>query len=770
MVNFRLLRAFSYLLLLTTMISVSSCEGDNTPRTNPLLVESWDNPHNIIPYDKILATDYMPAMEVAISEQDAIIEAITSDTLKLTFESVILRLDNSDTKITDIFNIFSMIEASASTPEMAKVSEDMMPRLSAQQDIVLHNSELFERVKTIYDARKTSKLNREQIRLTERTYNKFVREGALLDEEAKQRLAEINETIALLRVKFSQNLLAENNNFVMELHREQMDGITGTARANALQEANNRGLENSWVITLKPSSLIPFLTYSKKRELREELYKAYINRGKNGNEFDNREIVVEVTRLRQEKAKILGHNNYAEYVTSQQMAGTPKAAYELLEEVWTPALKIAKEEKVALERNMRSNNANKEDTLEAWDWWFYTDIIREKKFHTKWDMLRNYFPVEGVRNGAFLLANRLYGLTFRPIIIAQYEDLCSAYEVVDVDGKILGVLHLDLYTRDTKGQGAWCGFLREQRYDNGQRVAPIVSISCNFNTPEPNKKTLLDMREIETLFHEFGHALHFLFQDVKYRGLSEVEGDFVELPSQIMENWAFRPELLRLYAVNNNNGEVLSDAHIQNIVRSMTFNQGFSTLEVTAAALMDLDLHTLDSLDGFDVNEFEIASLRDKRGLISQISPRYYLPQFSHLFTFDYASGYYFYMWAEVLDKDAFESFTSSGDIFNRTIANKFRREILERGGSEDGEVMYRNFKGAAPSREPLLLSRGLIEPPKIEEDTPDTKEENDAKETPNAEENSDTKKNPKSIVPSKDEISEADTVVTNRVKNNETK
>ncbi|MFI3302662.1 MAG: M3 family metallopeptidase [Rikenellaceae bacterium] len=746
------------------MVLISSCEGGSSYHTNPLLVEKWDNPHNIIPYDKISAKDYMPAFEEAISDQNSIIEAITTDTLELTFESVILRLDNSDVKIADIFNIFSMIEASNSTPDMAKVSAEMMPRLSAQQDHVLHNTALFERVKVIYDTRKISKLNREQIRLTERTYDKFVREGALLDDEAKQRLATINETIALLRVEFSQNLLAENNDYIMVLKREQMDGVTGAARNNALREAQDRGLENSWVITLKPSSLIPFLTYSKKRELREEIYKAYINRGKNCNEYDNREIIETVTRLRQEKAKLLGHNNYAEYVTSQQMAGSPKAAYELMESVWTPALSVAQKELETLEALMQRSKAYKDATFEPWDWWFFAEQVKENEYNVKWDMLRNYFPVEGVRSGMFLLANRLYGLTFRPIVIAQYQERCSAYEVIDVDGKLLGILQLDLYTRDTKGQGAWCGYLREQRYEDGQRVAPIVSISCNFAIPEDDNKTLLTMSEVETIFHEFGHALHFLFQDVKYRGLSEVEGDFVELPSQIMENWAFQPELLRLYAVNNNNGEVLAEGHIQNIVRSMKFNQGFMTLEVTAAALLDLDLHTLDSLDGFDVNEFEITSLREKRGLIPQISPRYYLPQFSHLFTFDYASGYYFYMWAEVLDKDAFEVFKESGDIFNRAIANKFRREILERGGSEDGAVMYRNFRGAAPSRDPLLLSRGLIEPPKVESENEENLDEDNQIEDSKIEEDN------KIIVLSEDEIPTASKVVTKKAKTDETK
>ncbi|MFR9603688.1 MAG: M3 family metallopeptidase [Rikenellaceae bacterium] len=696
------------------MITTSSCGSGSSTRNNPLLAENWETPYNMPPLDKIEARDYLPALDLAIEEQERIIEGIVADTTSLTFEGVILALDNSDIRITEIFNIFTMVEASNSTPQLAEVNSVMMPRLSVQSDKVLLNQQLFAKVKGVYDIRHELKLVGDELRLTEKIYDKFVRNGANLNELSRTRLAIINEEIAALRVKFSQNLMAENSGFYLTLDRTMLDGLPSSVRETAASLAQQKGLEGKWVITLQTSSMIPFLTFSQKRELREEIFKAYISRGQNGNENDNREIVAKITKLRIEKAKILGFNNYAELVISDQMAQSPEAAYELMNDIWGPALELAGKELQKMKRLLRADD--EKATFGAWDWWYYAEKIRSQEYALAEDDLKVYFSVEGVRNGAFMLANRLYGITFRPIITPQYENNCVSYEAIDEDGTPLGVLHFDLYTRPTKGQGAWCGFIREQRYEDGERVAPIVSISCNFALPTPNNRTLLTMDEVETLFHEFGHALHFLFQDVKYRGLSEVEGDFVELPSQIMENWAFEPQLLKNYAISHQSGVVIPDKMVENITRSRLFNQGFMTTEIAAASLLDLDLHMLTSMDGFDVESFESESLTKKRGLIPQIEPRYHLTYFSHLFTFEYASGYYFYLWAEVLDKDAFDAFKKSGDIFNKQLANKFRHEILERGGSEDGGVMYRNFRGSDPTRDALLIARGVMEPPKPQE------------------------------------------------------
>ncbi len=675
------------------MITAPSCGSGPATHSNPLLVKWWSTPYGIAPLDKIQPRDYMPAFEEAFMEQDKIIDKIVADTLELTFEGTILAFDNSDMWITDIFNIFSMVEASNSTPEMSRVSSELMPRLSAQQDKVLQNQELFAKIKELYDSRYRMGLNDEQLRLCDKVYDKFVRAGALLDQESRQRLAQINAQVAELRVDFSQKLLAENSNFAMQLSRQQIDGLPSMFRDEAYREAQRRGIDNRWTITLQPSSMVPFMTYAKSRELREELLKAYINRGKNADQYDRRDIVKRTTELRLERAKLLGYNNHAEYVTSQQMAKTPDAAYKLLDTILHDSQELAKDDLRRMKRLFDKDNPDQE--FEAWDWWYYAERVRDNTYSLKDEALRVFFSVEGVRNGAFMLANRLYGVTFRPIITPQYAENCSSYEVIDTNGRKLGLLHLDLYTRPTKGQGAWCGYLREQRYQNGVRIQPIVSISCNFAQPKDSKtKSLLSTKEVETLFHEFGHAMHFLFRKAKYRGLSEVEGDLVELPSQLMERWAFEPEMLRLYALHHANGAVISPSLINNLTRSRSFNQSFERLEVAASALLDLDLHTTQDFELFDVDIFELNSLRTntKRGLISEIEPRYYLSYFSHLFTFDYASGYYFYQWAEALEAQIFEKFKSSGDLFNRSLALRLRSEILERGGAEDGDVLFRNF------------------------------------------------------------------------------
>ncbi len=714
----RSLRAASVISSLTVMSFATSCGGSSkdVARENPLLQpSSWDTPFGIAPFEDIKPQDYTPAFEKAFADQLAVIDSITRSSVEPSFESVILPLDNSGAELADVFNIFTMVEAADTSDALAKINSEMMPRMSAHADSILLNQKLFARIKVVYDMREEAKFDAEQLRLVEQTYNQFVRGGALLSAEEREELSKINAEISELQVSFSQNVLNENNSFVLELKKGETAGLPFKLIATAKQEAKSRGIDNGWVITLQPSQWIPFMMNSERRDLREKLYKGYLSRGANGDKNDNREIIAKVMKLRQRKAEMLGYDNYASYVISDQMASTPKAAYDLLDQIWTPALERAGEELKQMEEFFREDHKDDNATFESWDWWFYGEKLRKKSYSIDEEMLRPYFSIDNVRNGAFWLANRLYGITFRPIIAPQYNEDCKAYEVLDNNHTHLGVLYFDLYARPTKGQGAWCGYFREQRYEGDKRIAPIVGIVCNFAKPlTDHESTLLTLNEVETLFHEFGHALHFLFHDVKYRGLSEVEGDFVELPSQIMENWALQPELLRMYAIHYRNNTVIPEEIIEKIQHSMLFNQGFMTTELAAAALLDLDLHTATTkeLDALDVMEFEREALRTKRGMIPQIEPRYHLPYFSHLFTFDYASGYYFYLWAEVLDKDAYQAFKESTDIFDRKIAESFRRNILARGGSEDGMTMYRKFRGAEPSRDALLISRGLMEPP----------------------------------------------------------
>ena len=553
-------------------------------------------------------------------------------------------------------------------------------------------------------------LDAEQNRLLEKTYRDFVRAGALLDAEQKARLKAINGELSLAAVKFGQNILAENGNYALVLESADLDGIPSNVRDQAREKAEATGKKGKYVFTLHKPSLIPFLTYSQKRELREEIYKAYLNRCNNGDEYDNKQLINDFIRLRTEKAHLLGYPSYADYVVADEMAGTTDAVYKLLNEIWTPALERAKGELAEMEELFKKDHPDGE--FASWDWWYYAEKVRKQKYQLEEELLRPYFSLENVQSGIFFLANRLYGITFRPIVVPLYHPDAIAYEVLDADESHLGVLYFDYFPRDGKSQGAWCGNYVEQTYEDGKRVAPVVSIVCNFTRPTSNAPALLTLDETETLFHEFGHALHFLFHDVKYRGLTEVEGDFVELPSQLMENWAFDPEVLKQYAVHYRSNEVIPEYLVAKLRRSELFNQGFMTTELIAASLSDMDIHSITEYEPFDPMEFERKALTEKRGLIPQIEPRYRYPYFSHIFDGGYSAGYYFYTWAEVLDKDVFEAFRESGDLFNKKIADDFRRKILARGGSEDGMTMYRDFRGKDPDKRAMLRSRGLWNEP----------------------------------------------------------
>ena len=662
------------------------------------------------PFDRIAPEHFLPALERGMSLHDAEIDAITSDNDAPTFENVILAYDRSGRMLAQTELIFGMLCAAENTPEMQALQERVMPLLAAHADKILLNEKLFERVKAVYDRRGALELDAEQNRLLEKTYRDFVRAGALLDAEQKARLKAINGELSLAAVKFGQNILAENGNYALVLESADLDGIPSNVRDQAREKAEATGKKGKYVFTLHKPSLIPFLTYSQKRELREEIYKAYLNRCNNGDEYDNKQLINDFIRLRTEKAHLLGYPSYADYVVADEMAGTTDAVYKLLNEIWTPALERAKGELAEMEELFRKDHPDGE--FASWDWWYYAEKVRKQKYQLEEELLRPYFSLENVQSGIFFLANRLYGITFRPIVVPLYHPDAIAYEVLDADESHLGVLYFDYFPRDGKSQGAWCGNYVEQTYEDGKRVAPVVSIVCNFTRPTSNAPALLTLDETETLFHEFGHALHFLFHDVKYRGLTEVEGDFVELPSQLMENWAFDPEVLKQYAVHYRSNEVIPEYLVAKLRRSELFNQGFMTTELIAASLSDMDIHSITEYEPFDPMEFERKALTEKRGLIPQIEPRYRYPYFSHIFDGGYSAGYYFYTWAEVLDKDVFEAFRESGDLFNKKIADDFRRKILARGGSEDGMTMYRDFRGKDPDKRAMLRSRGLWNEP----------------------------------------------------------
>ncbi len=700
-------RILFVLTLVMTALNTTFCSKQLKIDNNPLLME-FDTPYGVPPFDRIEAKHYEPAFEYAMMLHNKEVEAILANEAEPTFENTILELDHSGAMLAQVSDIFGMMCASMNNEDMQEVQEEVMPLLAAHYDAISMNEALFKRIKAVYDKRNESNLNAEQIRLVEKMYNNAVRQGALLNEEQKERLMAINEELSLLSVKFDNNLLAETNNFKMELEAKDCNELPKSLRDMAKDEDD----ENKFIFTLHKPSLIPFLTYSKSRTLRETIYKAYLNRCNNENEYDNKEIINNIISLRLEKAKLLGYKSYADYVVSEQMAQSPKAVYALLEDIFAQANEKAKEELAEMNKMFKKDYPDTEAKFASWDWWYYAEKVRKQKYHLDEEMTAPYFALDNVRQGAFNLANRLYGLTFRPIVVPQYHHEASAYEVLDSDGSHIGVLYFDFHPRASKSQGAWCGYFRRPSYDReGKRINPVVSIVCNFTKPAGNTPALLSIDEVTTLFHEFGHAIHFLFSDVPYNGLLDVEGDFVELPSQIMENWALEKELLKTYAVHHRNNSVINDNLIDKIHKSAQFNQGFMTTELLAAALVDLDIHSLTDFHKLDVDSFEYNALYEKRYMIEEIEPRYHLPYFSHIFAGGYSSGYYFYTWAEVLDKDAFAKFVETGDIFDRRSAQAFRK-LLSSGGKKDGMTLYREFRGAEPSREPLLKARGLwVEP-----------------------------------------------------------
>ncbi|MBP3564993.1 MAG: M3 family metallopeptidase [Alistipes sp.] len=703
----RFLRLFAVAIIIMT---VCGCKKSTESGENPFFEAEWDTPYGAPPFDRIAFEHFKPAFERGMSLQNEEIATIVESKDEPTFENVILAYDNSGEMLSRVSRVFSTLNSAETNEQMQALSAELSPLRAAHSDAITLNERLFDKIKAVYDKRNALGLDAEQLRLTEKIYDGFVRSGALLSAEDKARLKQINEQLSALSVKFGQNLLAETNAFVLEVaNKEDLKGVPETACDAAREQANKLDKGNVYAFTLQKPSMLPLLTYADNRNLREQIYKAYIARGNNDNENDNKSVIADIISLRYEKAKLLGFDTFADYVVSNQMAKTPEAVYELLHQVWEPALQRSKEELKRMTTMFKHENGM-DAQFESWDWWYYAEKVRKADYDLEEEKVRQYLSLDNVKSGIFFLANRLYGITFRPLQAPLYHSECEMYEVIDNDDKPLGALCFDFHPRPGKRAGAWCGTMRRQSYKDGERVPPVVSIVCNFTRPAGGVPALLSLDETETLFHEFGHALHNLFADVKYKGLSGVEGDFVELPSQIMENWAFTQEMLKEYAVHYRTGEVMPDDMIERIQRSSKFNEGFATTELVAAALSDMDIHSVESADKIDVNAFEKESLVTKRGLISQIEPRYHYTYFNHIFNSGYSAGYYFYIWAEVLDKDAHRAFVESGDLFNRDVAERFRREILSRGGERDGMDMYRSFRGAEPDKTAMLVARGLVE------------------------------------------------------------
>ncbi|MBQ5704828.1 MAG: M3 family metallopeptidase [Alistipes sp.] len=701
-------RFFGLFFLLALVLSMNSCKKGAEVADNPFFEDEWTTPYGVPPFDRIKMEHYAPAFERGMSLHNEQIEAIVSSVEEPTFENTILAYDNSGQLLMRVATVFELLNSAETNDQMQAYASEIFPRLAAHYDAIAMNEALFERVKQVYNSRAAQRLTGDELRLTEKMYEDFVRSGALLSAEDKASLQQINEQLSALSVKFGQNVLAETNAFTLEVDLTDLDGLPTSVRDAAREQAKSMGKGDKYIFTLQKPSMLPLLTYAQNRTLREQIYKAYLKRGDNGNEYDNNQIVAQMAQLRYRKAQLLGYDSYAHYVTSNEMASTPEAVYELLEGVWTPALERSQQE---LERIMsifrRDHGADAK--FESWDWWYYAEKVRQADYDLKEEEVRNYLSLDNVKGGIFFLCNRLYGITFRPLNAPVYHSECEVYEVIDSNDEPLGALYMDFYPRPGKSGGAWCGSYVEQSYKDGKRVLPVSTIVCNFTRPAGSTPALLTIDETETFFHEFGHALHNLFAEVKYRGLAGVEGDFVELPSQIMENWALAPEMLAHYAVHYRREDAMPQELVEKIQLTKTFNEGFNTTELVAAALSDMDIHSLQSDELISPSQFEREALTNRRGLIPQIEPRYKYTYFGHIFDGGYSAGYYFYIWAEVLDKDAYQAFVESGDLFDRATAERFRREVLSRGGSRDGMDMYRAFRGADPDKQAMLVARGLV-------------------------------------------------------------
>jgi peptidyl-dipeptidase Dcp len=674
---------------------------------NPFFAE-WKTPYGVPPFEKILNKHYMPAFLEGMKQQKAEITAITSSKEIAGFNNTILLLDQSGELLRKVGQVFYSLNSANTSDSMQDIAKQLSPLTTQHSDDIYLNSKLFKRVKAVYNNRLNLKLDEIQKRLVEETYKDFVRSGANLDTASQSKLRKLNKEINMLQLQFGQNLLAENNRFKLVVDKkEDLAGLPDNLIESAAQTANaDSSTKGKWVFTLQNPSVVPFLQFAENRALREKIYNAYINRGNNNNDKDNKAIIIKLVSLRLKKAKLLGYQSYADFALDDRMAKKPENVYSLLNQVWVPALSMAKKEATEMQEYIKS----KGDTIElqAWDWRFYSEKVMKEKFELDEESLRPYFKLENVRDGIFYVAERLYGITFNEIKDApKYQKDISLYQCNDVDGTVIGVVYFDFFPRAGKRGGAWCGNFRPQSYKNGNRIIPVVTIVCNFSSPSNDKPALLSPDEVETFFHEFGHALHGLFRDVKYNGVSGVPRDFVELPSQIMEHWVFEPEVLQQYARHYKSGEVIPRPLIDKIVESRKFGSGYRTTEYTAASILDMDYHTLKEVKDLDVLKFESNSM-NRIGLIPQIPPRYRSTYFQHTMTGGYTAGYYSYLWAEVLDADAYQAFKETGDIFNKDVAARFRKFILEKGGTKEAMQLYIDFRGKEPTIDALLENRGL--------------------------------------------------------------
>lgn len=690
-------------LMMGTALLLSGCQS--TPTDNPFFSE-YQTPFGVAPFNRIDNSHFLPAFAQGISEHAAEVQAIASNAEAPDFENTIAALDASGRLLNKVSMVFFNLKEAVNDSVKQQIATEVAPLLSKHSDDITFNQTLFARVKSVYDRRDILNLNTEQKHVTELVYHDFERSGAGLPAEAQDQLRKLNEQLSLLALQFQENWLAENNGFQLVVDQPaDLDGLPEAVRQSAAEAASAAGLQDKWMFTLDKPSLIPFITYAHNRALRQQLYTAYLNRGNNSNAHDNKPVIQKILTISHQRALLLGASSTGGYILKNRMAQTPQNVLDLLHRLWTPALEVAKKELAQMEELAQSEGMT--EPLQSWDWWYYAEKVRKAKYDLDEEQIRPYFQLEKVRDGIFEVSGKLYNLQFtRKTDVPVYHPEVEAYEVTE-NGKHIAVLYLDYFPRPSKSGGAWCTNFELQTNHNQQFVCPVVSIVCNFTKPSGNTPALLSMDETETFFHEFGHALHFMLGQTTYqKSQTAIPTDFVELPSQILEHWAFHPEVMKSYARHYQTGEVIPDALIEKMELSSKFNQGFATVEYLAAALLDMSYYTQTDFTNLDIPAFEKAKM-EELGLIPQIAPRYRTTYFAHIWGGGYAAGYYAYIWAEVLDADAFEAFVEKG-IYDQTTAKSFRNHILSKGASDEAMTLYRNFRGAEPGIEPLLKNRGL--------------------------------------------------------------
>ncbi len=698
------MKRVSFILTALCVLFITSCNSSNM--TNPLLEKST-HPYNAPAFDKIKTEHYLPAFKEAIAEGKQEIEAIVNNQQEPTFENTILALNYAGEKLNTVSSLFFNINEANTNEQMQKTAEEVSPLLTEYSMSITLNDKLFERIKAVYQQKESLNLGQEEARLLEQTYKQFANNGANLSPEDKEKFAKIQEELSLLSLKFGNNTLAATNAFILHItDSTQLAGLPAYALSAGASEAKARNLEG-WVFTLQHPSMSPFMQFCQNRELREKMWRAS-NTKCIGGEFDNQAIVKRIAELRIQEANLLGHKLYSDYALEERMAKNTETVNNFLNDLLEKSLPYAKKDVEAIQKYANQNGL--EGKLMPWDFSYYSEKLKNEKYAINDELLKPYFKLENVQKAVFALADSLYGLKFTEAKdIPGYHPDVQVYDVTDANGKHMALFYSDFYPRDSKGGGAWMTEFRGQGFNKeGVEERPFVSIVCNFTKPTETEPSLLTFYEVTTLLHEFGHALHGILAEGKYSGLTgtNVARDFVELPSQIMENWATQKEYLASFAKHYQTGEVIPDELIQKIIDSKNYNSGYASVRQLNFGITDMAWHTISEVPQEDVVTYEAKAIEHAQ-IMPYIEGTAFSTSFGHIFSGGYAAGYYSYKWAEVLEADAFQVFKEKG-IFNKEVAESFRKNILSRGNIEDADVLYRNFRGRDPRPEALMEKLGM--------------------------------------------------------------